>query len=132
MFLHRRFPQRWFYTQIPSRTSVFAQGYFDTKTFYTQAREYFYTQMPSRRDAAPEECFYTLLHRASFDTKQPLHAEAFTVNTLPRRFFFKQKYSTFVRKRFFTHSYFYKQVFLHGYFYGEMLLHTGAFTLGRI
>ena len=82
--------------------------------------------MPSRRDAAPEECLYTLLDRASFDTKQPLHAEAFTVNTLPRRFFFKQKYSTFVRKGFFTHSYFYKQVFLHGYFYGEMLLHTGA------
>ena len=127
MFLHRRFPQRWFYTQIPSRTSVFAQGYFDTKTFYTQAREYFYIQMPSRRDAAPEECLYTLLHRASFDTKQPLHAEAFTVNTLPRRFFFSNRNTVHLYEKAFLHTvtftnkYFCTDTFTERCFYTQVL-----------
>ena len=79
--------------------------------------------MPSHCDPV-EECFYThvLLHRASFDTKSPLHTEAFTVDTLMQRCFYTE--IDICTRMVFNTQILYKEVFL----YGHILFWRDAFT----
>ena len=88
------YPGMVWHTHKYLRTQVFfTQGCFYTKKAFTHRRagtsshRCLHTAM-----FFTEECLYmhVLLHRASFDTKKPLHTDVFKVNTLTQRCFYTE------------------------------------------